>query len=163
MRGLRLASMAAISFGATAAAILTPTVASAATASARPTFVASGAKSTFRVHCTGSSESASLTGTGLGLPGDVAMTRTSAGRYAVTLRIPKDTLPGSYDVNMRCSNGDFGIASIRVSPRGGADTGDGSASGLGMTTAVVGGGAIALAAVGGAILLGRRQDLDPGS
>jgi hypothetical protein len=32
-----------------------------------------------------------------------------------------------------------------------------------MTTAIVGGGAVALAAVGGAILLGRRQNLDPGS
>ncbi len=162
MRRLRLASVAAISFGATAAAVLTPTAASAATASATPKFVASGAKSTFRVHCTGSPESASLTGTDLGLPSGIAMSPTSTGRFAVTLRIPKDTLPGSYDVNMQCSNGDFGMASIRVSPRGGANTGDGSASGVDMTTAVVGGGAVALAAVGGAILLGRRQDLDPG-
>jgi hypothetical protein len=163
MRRSRLASLAAISFGAASAAILAPTAASAATASATPTFVASGAKSTFRVHCTGSPTSASLTGTDIGLPSDIAMSRTSTGRFAVTLRIPKGTLPGSYDVNMQCSNGDFGTASIRVSPRGGANTGDGSASGIDMTTAVVGGGAVALAAVGGAILLGRRQDLDPGS
>src|SRR5258705_9213102 len=158
MRRLRLASVAAISFGATAAAILTPAAASAATASASatPKFVASGAKSTFRVHCAGTPESARLTGTDLGLPSDIAMSPTSTGRFAVTLRIPKDTLPGSYDVNMQCSNGDFGTASIRVSPRGGANTGDRSASGADMTTAVVGGGAVALAAVGGAIVLGRR-------
>jgi hypothetical protein len=163
MRRLRLASVAAISFGATAAAILTPTAASAATASATPEFVASGARSTFRVHCTGSPVSANLTGTDLGLPSDIAMSQTSTGRFAVTVRIPKDTQPGPYDVSMQCSNGDFGTASIQVSPRGGANTGDGSASGVDMTTAVVGGGAVALAAVGGAILLGRRQDLDPGS
>jgi hypothetical protein len=163
MRGLRLASVAAISFGAAAAAILIPTAASAATASATPDFVASGTKSTFRVHCTGSPVSASLTGTDLGLPSDIAMSRTSTGRFAVTLRIPKGTAPGPYDVNMQCSNGDFGTASVQVSPRGGPNTGDGSASGVDMTTAVVGGGAVALAAVGGAILLGKRQDLDPGS
>ncbi len=163
MRRLRLASVAAISFGAASAAILTPTAASAATASATPKFVANGAKSTFRVHCTGSPTSANLTGTDLGLPSDIAMSRTSTGRFAVTVRIPKDTVPGPYDVNMQCSNGDFGTASIQVSPRGGAATGDGSASGADMTTAIVGGGAVALAAVGGAILLGRRQDLDPGS
>jgi hypothetical protein len=163
MRGLRLASVVAISFGASAAAILIPTSASAATASATPDFVASGANSTFRVHCTGSPSSASLTGTDLGLPSDIAMGRTSTGRFAVTLRIPTHTAPGPYDVNMQCSNGDFGTASVQVSPRGGPNTGDGSASGVDMTTAVVGGGAVALAAVAGAILIGRRQDLDQGS
>lgn len=163
MRGLRLASVAAISFGAAVVAILIPTTASAATASATPRFVASGAKSTFRVHCTGSPKSARLTGTDLGLSSDIAMSRTSTGRFAVALRIPKDTRPGSYDVNVKCSNGDIATASIRVSPRGGAFTTDGSASGAGMTTAVVGGGAVALAAVVGAIVLGRRQGLDQGS
>lgn len=159
MRGLRLASVVAISFGAAVVAILTPTAASAATASATPKLVASGARSTFRVHCTGSPESASLTGTDLGLRSGIAMSRTSAGRFAVALRIPKDTLPGSYDVNVKCSNGDVATASIRVSPRGEANT----ASAAGMTTAVVGGGVVALAAVVGAILLGRHQGLDQGS
>ena len=125
MRGLRLASVVAISFGASATAILLPTAASAATASATPRFVASGANSTFRVHCMGSPESASFTGTDLGLPSDIAMSPTGTGRFAVTLRIPKDTAPGAYDVNMQCSNGDFGTASIQVSPRGGPNTGDG--------------------------------------
>jgi hypothetical protein len=163
MRGVRLASVAAISFAAATAAILIPTAASAATASATPGFVASGAKSTFRVHCTGSPQSASLAGTDIGLPSDIAMARTSTGHFSVTLRIPKDTAPGPHDVNMQCSNGDFGTASIQVSPRGGVNTGGGSASGVDMTTAIVGGGAVALAAVGGAILLGRRQNLDPGN
>jgi hypothetical protein len=154
--------VAIISFAAAAAVILTPTVAMAATVSASPNFVANGARSTFRVQCVGSPVSASLTGTDLGLPSDIAMTRTSTGHFAITLRIPKSTLPGPYDVNMQCSNGDFGTVSIQVSPRGGVSSGDGSASGVDMTTAVVGGGAVALAAVGGAILIGRRQDLDPG-
>jgi hypothetical protein len=161
MRCARLASMVGVSFGAAGVGCLVPAAAFAATGSASPAFLASGTQATFRIACTGSPEAATLSGTNIGLPSDIEMAKTGPGHFALAVRVPQRTLPGPYDVTMECSNGDFGTVTIQVSPRGAANTGDGSSSGTDMTPAIVGGGAIALAAIGGAIVLGRRQDLDP--
>jgi hypothetical protein len=156
----RLASLAGISFAAATVAILVPTEASAATTTANPRFIAAGQHTTLTIRCLGAPGSATLTGTEVGLPSNIAMDKRATGKFSVTTYIPRNTMPGAYEITMQCSNGDSGSVSIHVSPRGGPDTGDGAASGVDMTTAVVGGGAVALAAVGGAIMLGRRQNLD---
>ncbi len=159
MRHARLTTAAAVSVASASVAILTPTEAAAATTTATPSSVAAGAMTTFAIRCSGSPASATLTANDLGLPGDVTMVRTSTGRFALTVRVPGGVRPGPYDIGMRCSNGDVGTVSIRIAPRG-APAVDRKASSADMTTAVVGGGVIALAAVGGAILLGKRQGLD---
>jgi hypothetical protein len=156
----RLAAIASVSFAAAAVAMLTPTASYAAATSATPVVVGLGDQATFRISCSGSPNAANLTGTALDMPSDVTMEMTSRGHFALTLRIPPTVRPGTYDVDMACANGDIGSARIDVSSHGGTRTGDSTGAGAGLTTTVVGGGAVALAAVFGAILLGKRQNLD---
>ncbi|HEY7173611.1 MAG TPA: hypothetical protein VH442_01735 [Micromonosporaceae bacterium] len=158
MRGTRLPAVAAISFAAAAGAVFTPAVAAAAVTSATPDPVSRGGTAVFRVQCGPSVRSASLAGAALGLNRNVPMDATSAGHFMLTLRIPPTAAPGWHNVNMVCANGDTGTVRVKVAPRGGADIGPGSDAAF--TTAVLGGGAAALAAVCGAIVIGRRQDLD---
>jgi len=156
----RLAAIASISFAAAAVAILASTASYGAATSATPGVVRLGGQATFRISCAGSPNAANLTGTALDMPNDVAMEMTSRGHFALTLRIPPTVRPGTYDVDMSCANGDVGSARIDVSSHGGVTTRDSSGSGAGLTMTVAGGGAVALAAVFGAIMLGKRQNLD---
>src|SRR5262245_20867109 len=158
MRRARLPAVAAISFAASVAALLTPAAATAAVSSANPDPVLLGGTATFRIVCGSSATSAKLSGADLGLAHDYPMGATGAGRFSLTLDIPRNVAPGRHDVHLTCSNGDSGTVRVRIASD--RETVDSPSSGAAMTAAVLGGGGAALAAVCGAIVLGRRQELD---
>lgn len=85
------------------------------------------------------------------------ITAGSDGKVSQSLVVTDDTRPGSYEAALRCGkDGKSQTADFTVST-GGSTAGDGSAaSGDGTMLALIGGGMLAVAALGGAIYMQRR-------
>jgi hypothetical protein len=119
-----------------------------------PSTAAPGASVTFAITCDTAvaGESATLTGTTLGLPEQIPMDPgTHAGEFVTVVQLPTSISPGGYSPSIDCSDGTSGTASLTVNPApiptGAPVTGDGttsSATGGPFTTA-----GLALLAVGG--------------
>lgn len=135
-----------------------PAVATASPSSATP-----GTPVQFEVTCTTiDASSATLSATPLGLSSSIAMTKMSDnGIFDVTVTLPRGIQPGTYNVDIRCSDGSSGTATLQVTAlpaAGGAQTGGGSTStqtDTGLTD--LGLGMIAAGAVTGGIALRRRS------
>jgi hypothetical protein len=83
-----------------------------------PSTAAPGARVTFAITCNPStSTGATLYGTELGLQEHIPMDQgTHAGEYVVTVTLPTDITPGGYSPSIDCSDGNFGLASLTVTP-----------------------------------------------
>ena len=155
-----LASPLLMSASASAASTNPP---GSAVASASPSTVTAGTAVAFRVTC-GSLQatSATLFGTRLGLPQQIPMTKQSSGdEFSVTVTLPANIRPGTYEPAIDCSDGSSAVATLHVTAMpggGGAATGDGTTSTATNTGLSAGGLAlIAIGAVTGGIALRRRS------
>jgi hypothetical protein len=154
MRMLRLAAVAVLlaipvvvaatpAAYAGAASAARPARASAAgeeddsTAFATPATVTPGSKVTFTVNCdqglNAGAASAILTGTTLGLPSRIPMNSINGSLFDfnITVMLPRDIAPGSYDPVIDCPGGVEPASAplvVTAVPSGGAATGDGTTS-----------------------------------
>jgi hypothetical protein len=143
-----------------AAVLLRPLPALAdARVSARPSTVNAGESTTVTVACGSSATSATLSGTSFGGPSQIAMAQNNAngrGAFAATVTIPADTTPGTYDLNVTCSNGETGTDTLIVTSLGGPATG-GTTSAKASRSMLLGMAILLVLAALGALLLGRRS------
>jgi hypothetical protein len=128
-----------------------------ASGSVEPKTVGRGDDVSFFITCATSSSDASVTGTPLGLPSDIAMVKLSAREFDLDLTVPSDAPRGTHHISMQCSDGSFATVTLVVSPHGGADTGDGAMSGGASTVALTIGGLLVFGAAAGGVLLVRRR------
>ncbi len=121
------------------------------------TFVASCASGT----AGGPANSATLSGTTLGLASQIPMQAgTQSNQFVVTVNLPQSLAPGSFSVDISCSNGVSESANLEVNavPGQAPATGDGTTSTAtdGRLT-VAGLGLLGIAAVAGGLVLRRRR------
>jgi hypothetical protein len=134
-----------------------------ATGSADPSSATPGTSVTFQVFCASlNTASATLFGETLGLPVQIPMDKESgAGVFSATVTLPHSIRPGTYSVDIDCSDGSSASVSLTVAtlPRpGGVPTGDGTTSTETNTGLAAGG--LALAGAGlmtGLVALRRRH------
>jgi hypothetical protein len=134
-----------------------------ATGSVNPSSVTASGSVTFQVFCASlTTASATLFGTPLGLPERIPMDKESgAGVFSATISLPGKIRPGTYSVDMDCSDGSSASATLTVTrlprPGVGVQTGDGTTSTQTNTGLATGG--LALAGLGmmtGMVALRRR-------
>jgi len=128
-----------------------------ASGSAEPSTVNTGDDVNFFIQCEGSSSTASLTGTSLGLPSNIAMDEITDTEFDLDLTMPKSASRGSHKVSMQCEDGSFTTVTVVITPHGGADTGDGAMSGGASSVAIALGGLLVVGAGAGGFLLHRRR------
>jgi hypothetical protein len=143
-----------------AAVLLRPVPALAdAAVVASPNTVWPGEQTTVSAGCGSDASSATLSGTSIGGPSQIAMAKDTAngpGAFAVTITVPATTLPGTYDLSVTCNTGEAGLGTLVVASSGGPATGGGSTS-TGANRALLLGGLIMLALAGMGGLLHRRR------
>jgi hypothetical protein len=107
----------------------------------------------FSILCGTSASAATLSGSVLGLPERISMTKISAqtGEFAASVTLPSSILPGTYMPSIECDNGLSAPATLVVTPSGAPITGDG-------TTATATGGpltaiGVGLTAAGGLVIV----------
>jgi hypothetical protein len=136
-----------------------------ATGSVNPSTATPGTSVGFQVFCASlDTASATLSGTPLGLPEQIPMDKESgAGVFGATVTLPSTIRPGTYVVDMDCSDGSSATATLTVTalPRpGGVPTGDGTTSTQTNTGLATGGLVLAGAGVViGVAALRRRYSL----
>jgi hypothetical protein len=128
-----------------------------ASGSVEPKVVQRGDDANFFVECGSSSSDASLTGTSLGLAGNISMEKLTSREFDLDITIPSHASRGTHHLRMQCSDGSFTEVSLVVSPHGGADTGDGAMSGGASTVALVVGGVLIAGAGAGSVMVVRRR------
>jgi hypothetical protein len=137
-----------------------------ATGSVNPSSVTASSSVTFQVFCASlNTDSATLFGTPLGLPEQIPMDKESgAGVFSATISLPGKIRPGTYSVDMDCSDGSSASASLTVTrlprPGVGVQTGDGTTSTQTNTGLATGGLALAgLGVMTGMVALRRRYSV----
>jgi len=134
--------------------------------SVTPNPSAPGTATTFVASCAsltagGPANSATLSGTTLGLPSQIPMQPgTQTNQFVVTVTLPQSIAPGTYSPEINCSNGVTEAATLEVNavPGQAPQTGDGTTSTAtdGRLT-VAGLGLLGIAAVAGGLVLRRRR------
>jgi hypothetical protein len=135
-------------------------------ATVTPNPTAPGTATTFVVSCTsvtagGNATAATLVGTTLGLPDQIAMQQASQpNQFVVTVNMPQSIGPGSFSPTINCNNGVSQTLNVQVNavPSNAPATGDGSTSTVtdGKLT-VAGLGLLGAAAVAGGLVMRRRR------
>jgi 5'-nucleotidase len=156
----RRAALAAAT-AATAAALAAPAAAlAAADVTVNPSAVAPGGTFTLAAYCGAGATSASVSGTAIGGPSEITLnpyTGGGPGAFNATLTVPATTLPGTYQLNVTCADGETGTGTLVVSPTGAPAGGGGSTSET-PHRVLLGAGSGLLAASGlGAFLMLRRR------
>jgi hypothetical protein len=127
-----------------------------ATGTVNPSSVTSGGSVTFQIFCASlDTASATLFGTPLGLPEQIPMDKeAAAGVFNATVSLSTRIRPGTYSVDMDCSDGSSASATLTVTaiprPGVGVPTGDGTTSTQTNTGLATGG----LALVGAGVMTG---------
>ena len=134
-------------------------------ATVTPNPTAPGTATTFVVSCNsvtagGNATAATLVGTPLGLPDQIAMQQASQpDQFVVTVNMPQSIGPGSFNLTINCNNGVSQTVNIQVNavPGNAPATGDGSTLTVtdGKLT-VAGLGLLGIAAVAGGLVMRRR-------
>jgi hypothetical protein len=134
-------------------------------ATVTPNPTAPGTATTFVVSCTsltagGNATAATLVGTPVDLPDQIALEQTSQpNQFAVTVNMPQSIGPGSFSLTINCDNGVTQTVDLEVNavPGNAPATGDGSTSTVtdGKLT-IAGLGLLGSAAVAGGLVLRRR-------
>jgi hypothetical protein len=98
---------------------------------------------TFSILCGTTAKAATLSGSVLGLPERIPMTKiqSQTGEFAASVTLPSSIMPGTYMPSIECDNGLSAPATLVVTPSGAPVTGDG-------TTATATGGPLAAVGVG---------------
>jgi hypothetical protein len=138
-----------------------------------PAVVAPGGSISVAAECRGTkaaddAKSATFFGTTLGLPEHMPMTasKTEAGVFSLTVKLPAGILAGTYSPSVDCSNGMSGTATFTVAtvkpavvvPSGAPVTGDGiTSTAVGGPLTAVGVGILGLSGVLGAVYANRRR------
>jgi hypothetical protein len=141
MRGVTYAAAtaglaAAILAGGAPAALASPAGTPGQTVNIFPNPSAPGTSTTFQVNCSsqtsaGPADSATLSGTQLGLADQIPMQSTSQQNvFVTTVVLPTSLAPGTYNPEIDCSNGVSASATLQVSavPSPAPPTGDGATS-----------------------------------
>jgi hypothetical protein len=141
MRGVTYAAAtaglaAAILAGGAPAALASPAGTPGQTVNIFPNPSAPGTSTTFQVNCSsqtssGPADSATLSGTQLGLADQIPMQSTSQQNvFVTTVVLPTSLAPGTYNPEIDCSNGVSASATLQVSavPSPAPQTGDGATS-----------------------------------
>ena len=96
---------------------------------------APGTSTTFTVDCdsqmsAGPASSATLDGSSLGLPAQIPMQANGSNMFEVTVVLPTNLAPGTYDPGINCSNGvtAAGALTVNAVPGQAPQTGDGTTS-----------------------------------
>lgn len=157
---LRRAALSA-AIGAAVAVLALPAVAlAAADVTVNPSAVAPGGRFTLAAYCGAGAVSASVSGTTIGGPSEITLnpyTDGGPGAFNAELTVPATTLPGTYQLDVTCSDGETGTGTLVVSPTGAPAGGDGATS-QGPSRALLGAGSGLLAVSGlGAFLMLRRR------
>lgn len=124
---------------------------------ADPSTARPGGTVRFSVTC-GEGMSPILYGQTLGLEERIPMTTgADPANYYTDVVVPQGTEPGTYDVNVDCSDSESTSIQLVVSPSGGAATGDGATSQPSAPSAPLLAAGIALLAAAGLVALWRRR------
>jgi hypothetical protein len=110
----RLALAAATGAAALAVALPGAAFASGATAGVDPSTARPGTSVDFGIDCGTKAHGASLTGTSIGLPSNIAMHKSGRELFGLTVTVPHGVKPGTYHVSMQCSNGHSAVAKLTV-------------------------------------------------
>ncbi|MEV0457115.1 hypothetical protein [Catellatospora methionotrophica] len=158
---LRRAAVSA-AIGVAVAALAWPAVAfAAADVTVNPSAVAPGGTFTLSAYCGAGAGSASVSGTTIGGPSEITLNPYTAGgpgAFNAELTVPSTTLPGTYQLNVTCSDGETGTGTLVVSPTGAPAGGGGSTSdGPSLALLGAGSGLLAVSGVGGLVLLHRSR------
>jgi hypothetical protein len=139
-----------------------------------PAVVAPGGSISVAAECRGTkaaddAKSATFFGTTLGLLEHMPMTasKTEAGVFSLTVKLPAGILAGTYSPSVDCSNGMSGTATFTVAkakpavvvvPSGAPVTGDGiTSTAVGGPITAVGIGVLGLSGIFGALFVNRRR------
>lgn len=143
-----------------AAVLLRPVPAFAdALVTATPGTVNAGKPTTVRAACGSDATSATLSTASFGGSSQIAMGKDAAngpGAFRVTITVPNDTLPGTYDLSVTCNTGETGVGTLMVASTTGPATGGGSTS-TGVNRNLLIGGVLLLMVATGAVLIRRRR------
>lgn len=147
--------------GTAFAALALPTAAhAAADVTVNPSAVAPGGRFTLAAYCGATATSAEVSGTAFGGPSEITLnpfTDGGPGAFNAELTVPATTLPGTYQLDVTCSDGETGTGTLVVSPTG-APAGGGGSTSQGPSRALLGAGSGLLAVSGvGAFLMLRRR------
>lgn len=160
MLSTRFRARAALSIAALGtAAVLWAAPAYAGGAQVSPTPVKAGDEVDIVAQCSTDSTSASISAATLGGASNVPMLASTKnpGEWTVTLTVPMDTLPGTYDLGGTCQTGSGFTATVVVSTTTGPMGGGGWAmGGPDQRLLVLGMALLAAAGAGGLALLRRR-------
>lgn len=127
---------------------------------------APGTATTFVADCAslsagGPADSATLSGTTLGLASQIPMQPgTQPDQFVVTVTLPQSIAPGSYSPEISCSNGvtETAVLEVNAVPGQAPATGDGTtATATDGRLTVAGLGLLGIAAVAGGLVLRRRR------
>jgi hypothetical protein len=157
---LRRAALTAAT-GATFAVLALPAAAhAAADVTVNPTAVAPGGRFTLAAFCGAAATSASVGGTPIGGPSEITLnpfTSGGPGAFNAELTVAATVLPGTYQLNVMCSDGETGSGTLVVSPTG-APAGGGGSTSQGPSRALLGagGGLLAVSGIGTFVMLRRR-------
>lgn len=158
---LRRAALSA-AIGVAAATLVSPSVAlAAADVTVNPSAVAPGGRFTLAAYCGAGAVSASVSGTTIGGPSEITLnpyTDGGPGAFNAELTVPSTTLPGTYQLNVTCSDGETGAGTLVVSPTG-APAGGGGSTSDGPSRALLGAGSglLAVSGLSGVVLLFRSR------
>jgi hypothetical protein len=149
----------AAALGTAAVALAAPGIALADDVTVSPGTVRPGGSFRVTANCGSNSDSASVSATTIGGASNVQMASSSSvpGEWFVDLTMPAGTLPGSYDLGGTCGNGTGFNARVVVVTTGPQGGGGWAAGGPDSTLITAGAGMLALAAIGGAVLIQRRR------
>jgi hypothetical protein len=172
MRAVRFAG-AALTLAGTAAFAGTamPAFAAGPVIAVYPTFVAPGGSVAVAAECRGSKDAKSATffGTTLGLDSRIPMTasKTEAGVFSISVKLPAGIMPGTYSPSVDCDNGMSGTAMFTVRslvkpavvvPAGAPVTGDGiTSTAVGGPLTAAGLGILGVSSIIGVFALRRRK------
>jgi hypothetical protein len=175
MRAVRFAGAALTLAGtATFAGTAMPAFAAGPVIAVYPTFVAPGGSVAVAAECRGSkpakdAKSATFFGTTLGLDSRIPMTasKTEAGVFSISVKLPAGIMPGTYSPSVDCDNGMSGTAMFTVRslvkpavvvPAGAPVTGDGiTSTAVGGPLTAAGLGILGVSSIIGVFALRRRK------
>jgi hypothetical protein len=148
----------AAALGLTAALVAAPGIAWA-DATVYATAAMPGGSAVIEVGCGADATGASVSGTSFGGPSEIPLeadTMGGPGAFRTTVTIPRDTLPGTYELSATCDTGESGLGELVVGPHGAPQGGGGAMSGGPNLVLVAAGGVMALVSFAGAVAVRRR-------
>src|SRR5262245_9202658 len=128
---LRRAALTVATGTAVAALALPAPVHAAADVTVNPSAVAPGGRFTLAAYCSVATVSATVTGTTIGEASEITLnpfTDGGPGAFSAELTVPATTLPGTYQLDVTCSDGETASGKLVVSPTGAPAGGGGSTS-----------------------------------